>query len=102
VNDSEVTSTALTELLTLPAIIKLVSVQSGTPDEVLVLSALDYDNCPGVGVLNLSNGTVTPLQQSNSREDKDLVTKCEGRNVSTTTAQTGSAKSEENAEWCFS
>lgn len=74
ISGAEVSASALTELLTMPGLLKLVSAQSDAPDQVLVLMDLDNDNCPGVGVLNLTDGTIGPLQHSNSQDDRDLVT----------------------------
>lgn len=49
------------ELQTVKGIVKLVGVNAGNPDEVLILTDLDRDNCPGVGMFSLSTGKVTPI-----------------------------------------
>ena len=73
INGVEVTTTEPVELWTKPEIVKLISVQSDGA-EVLVLTDLDNDNCPGVGVLKLSDGSINALPHNNSQEDRDLVT----------------------------
>ena len=73
INGVEVDASAPAELLTLPGIQKLISVDGDAPDQVLVLTDLDNDNCPGVGVLTLTDRTVSPLQHS-TKDDQDLVT----------------------------
>jgi hypothetical protein len=62
-----------TELFTKPGILKLVAVESDAPDQVLVLTDLDHDNCPGVGVLNLTDGNIAALPHNDSKDDRDLV-----------------------------
>lgn len=63
-----------TELVTVPGIKKLVGVDKEAPEEVLILSDLDNDNCPNVGVLALADGVVTNVPYGRGNEDQDLVT----------------------------
>lgn len=74
INDTEVTATEPATVWTKPGLLKLISVQSDALDQVLVLTDLDNDNCPGVGVLNLTDGNISPLpHNNNSNEDRDLI-----------------------------
>jgi hypothetical protein len=49
------------------------SPESAPPDEVLILSDLDRDNCPSVGVLNLSTGSVTPVPNGGLEDDLKMI-----------------------------
>lgn len=62
------------DLFTVPGIKKLVGIDKETPDQVLVLTDLDNDNCENVGVLALADGIVTNLPYGRGKEDQDLVT----------------------------
>lgn len=73
INGADLTTTDTTDVLTKPGLLKLISVQSDAPDQVLVVIDLDNDNCPGVGVLNLTDGTISVLPHNNSGEDADLI-----------------------------
>ncbi len=61
------------ELFTIPGIKKLVGVDQEAPDQVLILSDVDNDSCPSVGILALTDGKVTSLTHGGGSEDRDLV-----------------------------
>lgn len=63
----------ITDVATVPGIQKLVGVEDDTPGQVLILSDLDRDNCPVVGVLTLSSATVTNLPNGGLEDDLKLV-----------------------------
>lgn len=64
---------SMTDVATVPGIKKLVGVENDTPDNILVLTDLDHDNCPGVGILSLTKHEVTALPNEGREEDLALV-----------------------------
>jgi hypothetical protein len=74
----EVDNGKLTELFTVPGIIKLVGAEKDAPNQVLILSDLDNDRCFGVGVLSLTDGKVTTLDYGSGQEDRDMVSHLRG------------------------
>ena len=68
----------LTDVASVPGIQKLVKIQDDAPDQALILTDLDRDNCPAVGVLSLSDGTVTSLVHEGREEDIALISYLRG------------------------
>jgi hypothetical protein len=53
-----------------PGIKKLVGVSSQEPDQVLIVTDVDNDNCPGIALFSLSTGTLTPLDYGQTDPDR--------------------------------
>jgi len=70
---TQISAGTAAELATIPGIIRLIAVQSDAADQVLILTDMDHDNCPGVAVLNLNDRSVVPLTHTNSKEDGNLI-----------------------------
>lgn len=77
-NENELTIGEVTEVRAVPGIKKLIGVEKDAPDQLLIMTDLDNDNCPNVGVLSLADGSVVNLQYENNSEDKDIVTYLRG------------------------
>ena len=69
----DVANGAVTDLFPSRGIKKLIGIEQGAPDQVLVISDLDNDNCPSVGVLKLADGFIDNIPYGNEEEDKTLV-----------------------------
>jgi hypothetical protein len=72
------TEGAMTDVASIPGILKLVGAEKETPNEVLVLMDLDRDNCPSVGVLTLVDGKVTVLPHAGTDDDLTLISHLRG------------------------
>lgn len=76
--ENELTIGEVTDVRAVPGIKKLIGVEKDAPDQVLVITDLDNDNCPNVGVLSLADGSVVPVPYADNAEDRDIVTYLRG------------------------
>ena len=68
----------VTEIFPINGIVKLIGISKADSDQVLILTDLDQDNCPAVGVLSLQFGNVTNIPYSDNEDDEKMITHLKG------------------------